>query len=757
MAFLPRFLTTAVVLALLSVGAATAQTGTTISYQGALLQSGVPATGTHQMEFSLHDDPTAGAQVGGPLFFAAVPVTNGVFQAQLDFGATPFNGDPLWLQVVVDGNPLLPRTPLTAVPHAIRSASVPWTGITGIPADLLDGDDVNDADANPTNELITGFSLTGSMLQLTDAGGTRTVDLSTFEERLKQTILVSPGESIQAAINGITDASATKPYLVKVEPGVYTEQVTLKAFVDLEGSGRDRTIITWTGGPVGPNMNASATTLAIPVATEVRNLTVESITTSGYSSAIRIIDATPSICDVTIRSNGGTTANYPLVARSSGGANVRDCNIETSGVVARGAYMAAGGTLQLRNCRITVFSSGVNGYGADAISGTMNLVDCDILMNGSNSPFGVASTGGALNIRGCKVECTGPAAFGFRFGGAGTSSIVGSSIVAIGTTTTAIGVQAATGAISVSDTSIRSVATTVSQVISISASTALDLRDSNLLGSAPSGSGVSHGGPGSLSIQGCKIEFNSSTGTATGVHNGGGATVQLSDSQITIGAPASNGYGVSASTGNVTVADVIINVAASSANGARADGASTFRVDRSALTATSSGLHASALLASAGTVTINDSVLMATGGTSTNNACYMPLSPTIHASNSSFSALGPGNGGAAFRTEVGSTVTATLRGCTVTNTAAGSTAILLLNSTATIVDSQIAAPGSGIAMNTGTAEVRNSSASGGTHALHVVSGSMRVAHTRIDGPVTGMPTCLGAYDENYIALGGSCE
>jgi hypothetical protein len=43
-------------------------------------------------------------------------------------------------------------------------------------------DDVDDADADPTNELLTGATLNGSQLELTDAGGTQTVELSSLSQ-----------------------------------------------------------------------------------------------------------------------------------------------------------------------------------------------------------------------------------------------------------------------------------------------------------------------------------------------------------------------------------------------------------------------------------------------------------------------------------------------------------------------------------------------------------------------------------------------
>ena len=73
--------------------------------------------------------------------------------------------------------------------------------------------------------------------------------------------------SIQAAIDAAAAvATGAQPYVVHVAPGTYTEQLTLKDFVDVQGAGESTTYITWSGG--WPTVWAGA-------AAEVRNVRVE--------------------------------------------------------------------------------------------------------------------------------------------------------------------------------------------------------------------------------------------------------------------------------------------------------------------------------------------------------------------------------------------------------------------------------------------------------------------------------------------------
>lgn len=83
--------------------------------------------------------------------------------------------------------------------------------------------------------------------------------------------------NIQSAINSITNASATNPYVVKVMPGVYdlgTGSLQMKEYVDLEGSGPEATLITSSNNNVDGGTCTIGTVL-MANNTAVRNIKIE--------------------------------------------------------------------------------------------------------------------------------------------------------------------------------------------------------------------------------------------------------------------------------------------------------------------------------------------------------------------------------------------------------------------------------------------------------------------------------------------------
>lgn len=100
--------------------------GTGFTYQGRLDADAVPLNGTADFQFSLYDAPTLGTLLAGPVTVASITVADGLFTAQVDFGAAAFNGDARWLQIAVRApagggpyTPLSPRQPVTPAPYAL--------------------------------------------------------------------------------------------------------------------------------------------------------------------------------------------------------------------------------------------------------------------------------------------------------------------------------------------------------------------------------------------------------------------------------------------------------------------------------------------------------------------------------------------------------------------------------------------------------------------------------------------------------------
>lgn len=98
------FILRGVVGLILSLNSARAQ-GSLFTYQGSLtVSNGVAATGLYDMQFKLHPAASGTNQLGVTLTNANVGVANGLFTATLDFGASVFNGNPVWLEIGVRTN-----------------------------------------------------------------------------------------------------------------------------------------------------------------------------------------------------------------------------------------------------------------------------------------------------------------------------------------------------------------------------------------------------------------------------------------------------------------------------------------------------------------------------------------------------------------------------------------------------------------------------------------------------------------------------
>jgi hypothetical protein len=119
--------------------------GTVFTYQGRLNNGTNPVTGFYDLRFHLYDSPSGGNILAGPVTNSAVPVTNGLFTVQVDFGAGVFTGSSNWLQIGVRTNAtgafstLSPRNQVTPTPYAIFAETANAAGLSG----TVPGGDLN--------------------------------------------------------------------------------------------------------------------------------------------------------------------------------------------------------------------------------------------------------------------------------------------------------------------------------------------------------------------------------------------------------------------------------------------------------------------------------------------------------------------------------------------------------------------------------------------------------------------------------------
>lgn len=174
--------------------------------------------------------------------------------------------------------------------------------------------------------------------------------------------------SIQGALDSIT-ASASNPYLVWVAPGVYTETVTMKEWVDIEGSGEGVTKITYSG-----NTSYETGTVVGANNTELRFMTVEN--TGGELNAVAIYNSSvsPRLIHVTANASGGdfnigvsNNGSSPLMSNMTASASGDGHN--------EGVFNNAGSSSLMSN--VTASASGGNlNYGVynQGSSPTMSIV-----------------------------------------------------------------------------------------------------------------------------------------------------------------------------------------------------------------------------------------------------------------------------------------------------------------------------------------------------------------------------------------------
>jgi len=345
-----------------------ASIGTAFTYQGYITDNGSPANGNYNLRFELYDSASVGSQVGSTVTKNSVALSDGYFTVELDFGEV-FDGTALWLAIDVQGpgdpdfTVLSPRQPLSPTPYAIN-------------ADKLDGLDASELRVDYQNEIIVAKS-----------GGDYT--------------------SVQAAIDSIADASASNRYLVWIAPGVYSEAVTMKQFVDIQGSGELVTKITTSGSTTHTN----ATVLGADDA-ELRFLTVENTGGAEYAVAIYNDNASPTLTHVTLIALGAQRGHGMYNNSSSPTMTEMVISVSASGTSWNYGVLNYDNSLPtMRDLTISVSGGGMSGtnYGVRNESSHPTMMDVTISSTNNYGNVGVANISSGPTMMDMTITASGGA------------------------------------------------------------------------------------------------------------------------------------------------------------------------------------------------------------------------------------------------------------------------------------------------------------------------------------------------------------
>lgn len=141
---------------------------TAFTYQGRLLEHGVPASGRYDLRFTLYPTANNGSPLTEPVTEAAAVVSEGVFTVRLDFGPGVFTGGERWLELGVRTNggaafvTLAPRMEITAMPYALHARSVTAEGLSGTYSNAV-------SFSHPASEFSGIFSGDGTAVTNVDA------------------------------------------------------------------------------------------------------------------------------------------------------------------------------------------------------------------------------------------------------------------------------------------------------------------------------------------------------------------------------------------------------------------------------------------------------------------------------------------------------------------------------------------------------------------------------------------------------------
>jgi len=240
------------------------------------------------------------------------------------------------------------------------------------------------------------------------------------------------GTALWITLINITDNSASKPYLITLDPGVYDlgdTRLQLKPWIDIQGSGQGNTIIQGFGNPTAGDLLNGVVKGASSM--ELRNLQIKCLGGGGRNGiALYNSLASPTLRNVTIVASGGDS-NWGI--RNNGGSPlIEDSTITVSGGSSAYGIVDTSSTAS----KPTVRRSVIGVSGATTTFGIYNdlsgmpaeVRDTKITVSGTTSAYGFylnTSNGGNVgNLIASTLAASGATTnYGVHFAGVGSDAL----------------------------------------------------------------------------------------------------------------------------------------------------------------------------------------------------------------------------------------------------------------------------------------------------------------------------------------------
>ncbi len=375
--------TAAAVGCLVSSAAAWAASPAVVPIDGFLTDSsGTPIDGTASIRFRLYD-----AAVGGSVVFeelSSITIDEGHFTALLGevnpLDLSIFRDEITYLGIEVNGTAMTTRLPLGSSPYAGYAAyagsagsaatattantanAVAWANVTGVPASLLDGDDVGASytASLPVSIAGTNVSLssvgcaTGAIWTWTGATWACLVPASATYTAGDGLTLAGGQFSVNATIQRrVSGSCSSSEYIYQVNA-----DGTVLCATDDVGSDGDITAVTTAPGS---GLDGGATSGAVALTVDTTEIQARVTGTCGANQAVQSVNA------------NGTVNCVNVLAASS--ATPAGAMMQYAGPTAPTGWLIADGSEVSRTVYADLFAAIGVAYGAGDGANTFNLPD----------------------------------------------------------------------------------------------------------------------------------------------------------------------------------------------------------------------------------------------------------------------------------------------------------------------------------------------------------------------------------------------